>query len=115
MDNVSIGSLIKKILISAIVLAIAAFLTPGFNIDGFKSLLLAAIVIGLLNYVITRFTGIEGTPFGRGIVGFIVAVIILLITRSIVDGFNMTNFGAIIGALVIGIVDAILPGGKKVM
>ena len=48
--------------------------------------------------------------FGRGIAGFLVAAIILYVTKFIVPGFNISLWGAIIGALVIGVVDAIMPG-----
>ena len=65
-----------RILVTAIVVGIAAFLTPGFSINNLWSLILAAVVITLLDYLI-QITGVNATPFGRGITGFIVAAIIL--------------------------------------
>ncbi|WFA08508.1 phage holin family protein [Tissierella sp. Yu-01] len=109
-NDFSIGELLLRVLITAIVVAIAAFFTPGFTIDGLWSLLLAAVVIGVLDYLIQKFTGVNATPFGRGLSGFLVAAIILYVTKFIVPGFNISIWGAIIGALVIGIVDAIMPG-----
>ena len=105
-----IGEILIRILVTAIVVGIAAFLTPGFSINNLWSLILAAVVIALLNYLIQKFTGVNATPFGRGITGFIVAAIILYATKFIVPGFNISVWGAIIGALVIGIVDVIIPG-----
>jgi uncharacterized membrane-anchored protein len=104
------GEMLLRILVIAIVIGIAAFFTPGFRIDGIWSLLLAAVVIGVLDYLIQKFTGVDATPFGRGITGFIVAAIILYVTKFIVPGFHISVWGAIIGALVIGILDAIIPG-----
>lgn len=109
-NDFSIGELLLRVLITAIVVAIAAFFTPGFTIDGLWSLLLAAVVIGVLDYLIQKFTGVNATPFGRGLSGFLVAAIILYVTKFIVPGFNISLWGAIIGALVIGVVDAIMPG-----
>ena len=109
-NDFSIGELLLRVLITAIVVAIAAYFTPGFTIDGLWSLLLAAVVIGVLDYLIQKFTGVNASPFGRGISGFLVAAIILYVTKFIVPGFNISLWGAIIGALVIGIVDAIMPG-----
>lgn len=109
-NNFSIGEMLLRILITAIVVAIAAYFTPGFTIDGIWSLLLAAVVIGVLDYLVQRFTGIDASPFGRGIAGFLVAAIILYVTKFIVPGFNISLWGSIIGALVIGIVDMIMPG-----
>ncbi|MBU5437036.1 phage holin family protein [Tissierella sp. MSJ-40] len=102
--------MLLRILVTAIVVGIAAFFTPGFSIDNIWSLLLAAVIIGVLDYLIQKFTGVDATPFGRGITGFIVAAIILYVTKFIVPGFNISVWGAIIGALVIGILDAIIPG-----
>ena len=109
-NDFNIGEMLLRILITSIVVAIAAYFTPGFTIDGLWSLLLAAVVIGVLDYLIQKFTGINASPFGRGISGFLVAAIILYVTKFIVPGFNISLWGAIIGALVIGIVDAIMPG-----
>ncbi len=105
-----IGEILIRILVTAIVVGIAAFLTPGFSINSLWSLILAAVVIALLDYLVQKFTGVNATPFGRGITGFIVAAIILYATKFIVPGFNISVWGAIIGALVIGIIDVIIPG-----
>ena len=72
-----ISEIIIRVLVTGIVVGIAAFLTPGFSINNLWSLLLAAVVIALLDYLIQRFTGIGVSSFGRGITGFIVAAIIL--------------------------------------
>ena len=109
-NDFNIGEMLLRVLITSIVVAIAAYFTPGFTIDGLWSLLLAAVVIGVLDYLIQKFTGVNASPFGRGISGFLVAAIILYVTKFIVPGFNISLWGAIIGALVIGIVDAIMPG-----
>ncbi|NLJ78056.1 MAG: phage holin family protein [Tissierellia bacterium] len=105
-----VGQMLIRLLVTAVVVGIAAFLTPGFSINSLWSLILAAVVIAVLDHLVQKFTGVEATPFGRGIAGFVVAAIILYATKFIVPGFNITIFGAIIGALIIGIVDAIIPG-----
>jgi|SRR5699024_1581325 len=109
-DQFNIGEMLLRVLISSIVIAIAAYFTPGFSIDSLGSLLLAAVVIGVLDHLIQRFTGVDASPFGRGIAGFLVAAIILYVTKFIVPGFHISMWGAIIGALIIGIIDAIMPG-----
>lgn len=106
----NIGELIIRLIVTAIVVGIAAFLTPGFSIDNLWSLIMAAVVIAVLDYLIQKFTGVNASPFGRGITGFIVSAIILYATKFIVPGFNISVWGAIIGALVIGIIDVIIPG-----
>lgn len=110
-----IGSLIIRIIVSAIAIAIATFLTPGMtNQGGFTSLILAAIVIGILDWAIGKVAKVDASPFGRGIVGFAVAAIILYVTGLIVEGFNVGFLGAIVGALILGVVDALMPGHKTI-
>ncbi|MBU5427968.1 phage holin family protein [Tissierella pigra] len=109
-DNFNVGEMIIRVLVTAIVVGIAAYFTPGFTIDGIWSLILASIVIGVLDHLIQKFTGVSASPFGRGLSGFLVAALILYVTKFIIPGFHISVWGAIIGALVIGIVDAIIPG-----
>ena len=105
-----IGSLIIRIIVSAIAVGIATFFTPGMsNEGGFTTLILAAIVIGILDWAVAKVAKVD-LPFGRGIIGFAVAAIILYVTGLIVDGFNVGVLGAIIGALILGVVDALMPG-----
>lgn len=108
--DLRIGQMIVRILVSMVVLAVAAFFTPYFTIRGFVPLLLAAIIIGVLDYLIERFTGFDATPFGRGVTGFIVAAIIIYLTGYLVAGVTVSFLGAILAALVIGIINMIIPG-----
>lgn len=106
----SITHFILRVVVGAIVLAITAALTPGFAISNIWALIIGAIVLAALDYLATRFLGVNATPFGRGISGFIMAAIIIYITQFFVAGYAVSLWGAIIGALVYGIVDAIIPG-----
>lgn len=113
MKNKGIFSLLIKILVSAVVLGIAAFFTPGFSIvGGFGTLFIAAIVVGFLSWAATEILGIKASPFGAGLTGFIISAIILYLTRYIVTGFSITFVGALLGAFVLGIVDFIIPGNR---
>ena len=107
--------LIIKILISGLAILITSALSIGIQTDGYTTAILAAVVIGILDWAINKFTGVDASPFGRGAVGFVVAAIILFITGKIVDGFTVSILGAIIGALILGVVDSFLPADKKTM
>ena len=107
--------LIIKILISWLAILITSALSIGIQTDGYTTAIMAGIVIGILDWAINKFTGVDASPFGRGAVGFVVAAIILFITGQIVDGFNVSILGAIVGALILGIVDTFLPVDKKTM
>ena len=106
----TVGQVIWRLVSAAVVLAITAFFTPGFSIDNFWALALAAVVLTALDYIIVKFTGLEASPFGKGFVGFIVAAVVLYITQFFVAGYAISWLGAIIGALVYGVVDYLIPG-----
>ncbi len=108
-----IAQIAWRLITAAVVLAITAFFTPGFSINSFWALALAAVVLTALDYVIVKFTGLEASPFGKGFVGFIVAAVILYITQFFVAGYSISWLAAIIGALVYGVVDYIIPGKQN--
>ncbi len=107
--------LLIKVLVSGLAILLTSALSIGIQTDGYTTAILAAVVIGILDWAINKFTGVDASPFGRGAVGFIVAALILFITGRIVDGFNVTIIGALVGAIVLGIVDSFLPADKKTM
>lgn len=101
--------IIVRFVVAAIVLMVTAFLTPGFGRMGFGTALLAALVIAAMDWFINRIFKIDASPFGRGVVGFIVAAVIIYLTQFFVPGMVITFFGAIVAALIIGIIDALIP------
>lgn len=109
----TVGQIIGRLVTAAIVLAITAFFTPGFTINNIWSLAIAAIVLTLIDYLIVKFTGLDATPFGKGFVGFILAAATLYVTQYFVAGYSISWIAAIIGALIYGIVDYIIPGEQK--
>lgn len=109
----TVGQVIGRLVTAAIVLAITAFFTPGFTINNIWSLAIAAIVLTLIDYLIVKFTGLDATPFGKGFVGFILAAVTLYVTQYFVAGYSISWVAAIIGALIYGIVDYIIPGEQK--
>ncbi|SEF90580.1 Uncharacterized membrane protein YvlD, DUF360 family [Caloramator fervidus] len=107
--DVSLIGLIVKFLVNAVILVIASFLVPGFRVAGFGTAILAAIAISLLDYIIGLVFKLDASPFGRGIVGFLISAAIIYLTQFIVAGVAVTAWGAILAALVIGILDMIVP------
>lgn len=109
-ERSSFGQFLLRLVVGIVVLAITAFLTPGFSISSWFSLLIAAIVLAALDWLVNKVSGINAAPFGRGISGFILAAIIIYAVKFFVAGYNITILGALIGAVIYGIVDAIIPG-----
>ncbi len=84
-------------------------LTPGFSINGMWSFLIAAVVISGLDYLAELLMGVDASPFGKGIKGFIIAAIIIYLAQFLVPNMGVTIIGAVLAAIVIGILDAVFP------
>lgn len=106
----SVGQIIGRFIVAAIILGITAFFTPGFSINNIWSLGIAAIVLTVMDYLIVKFTGLHAMAFGKGFVGFILAVVVLYATQYFVAGYTISWFAAIVGALIYGVIDYIMPG-----
>lgn len=112
-EDSTIGQIIGRFIAAAVVLAITAFFTPGFTINNIWTLAIAAIVLTAIDYLIVKFTGLDARPFGKGFVGFILAAVTLYVTQFFVAGYSISWMAAIIGALIYGIVDYIIPGNQQ--
>ena len=99
----TIGQIIGRLITAAIVLAI----------NNIWALAFAAIILTVMDYLIVKFTGLHASPFGKGFVGFILAVVTLYLTQYFVAGYSISWIAAIIGALVYGVVDYFLPGNQQ--
>jgi uncharacterized membrane protein YvlD (DUF360 family) len=106
----TVWQIVGRLIGAAIVLAITAFFTPGFTINNFWALAIAAIVLTVLDYLIIKFTGLQATPFGKGFVGFALSAVILYATQFFVAGYTISWMAAIIGALIYGVIDYFIPG-----
>ncbi len=110
----TIWQVIGRLITSAIVLAITAFFTPGFSINNIWSLAIAAAVLAVMDYLIVKITGLDTSPFGKGFVGFVLSAVILYVTQYFVAGYSISWLAAIIGALIYGIVDYLIPGNQDI-
>ncbi|GAB6988358.1 phage holin family protein [Paenibacillus pini] len=100
---------VVRFIVSALVLLVVGWLVPQFSVGGFWSALLLALVIALLGWVVEAIFGKSVSPFGRGIVGFIVSALVIYVAQFIVGGVSVTILGALLAALVIGIIDLFIP------
>lgn len=106
----SLGQLVGRFVVAAIILGITAFFTPGFSINNIWALAISAIVLTVMDYLIIKFTGLHAMAFGKGFVGFVLAVVVLYATQFFVAGYSISWMAAIIGALIYGVIDYIMPG-----
>lgn len=107
------GQMVGRFIVAAIILGITAFFTPGFSINNIWALAISAIVLTVMDYLIIKFTGLHAMAFGKGFVGFVLAVVVLYATQFFVSGYSISWMAAIIGALIYGVIDYIMPGEQS--
>ena len=103
-----LGAIIR-FFISAFVLLGVGILVPGVEVFGFVNALIASIIIALLGYVVENLVGEDVSPQKRGLVGFVTSAVVIYATQYITAGINVSIVGALLAALVIGIVDSLIP------
>ena len=102
---------IIRFVVSALVLIVVSWLSPGFVISGgFAGALIAAVVIAVLGYVAEALLGERISPQSRGLVGFITAAVVIYLAQFIIPSLLSVNIvGALIAAFIIGLIDAFVP------
>lgn len=99
-------------LLSALSLIIVAHIVPGFEVAGFGTALIAAIIIGLVNATlgfILKILTLPLTIFTFGIFLLVINALMLMFAASVVSGFAVHSFwSAFFGAIVLSLVNFIL-------
>lgn len=107
-------SLIIEILLMGVAVAVAAFLIPGVQVDGFLSAVIAGILIAVANATIGFILRILTFPINiltLGLMSFVITVLMVLLVDSLMDSFNTSGFlSAVIFAIVLAIVKMIFGG-----
>src|SRR5436305_9427252 len=99
-------------LTNALVLAIVAAVLSGVHVTSAGSLLAAAAVFGVLNTLLKPLLRLVTLPLAIvtfGVAWFFVSLLMLVLTRAIVDGFEIHGFWTLVAAtLIVWIVNLVL-------
>jgi|SRR5690242_10988801 putative membrane protein len=99
-------------LVVAVSLWVATNLVPGVRVSSTNTLLLAALVLGLINALIRPILFIITLPITiltLGLFYFVVNGLAFALAAAVVPGFTVTSFmSAVLGALVVSVVSWIL-------
>ncbi len=103
--------LIIRFVVSALVLIVVSWLSPGFVVTGgFVGALIAAVVIAVLGYIAEALLGDRISPQSRGLVGFITAAVVIYLAQFVIPSMlSVSIVGALISAFIIGLIDAFVP------
>ena len=104
--------LITNWFLSALSIVIVAQLIPGFEVRGFGTALIAAVVIGLINAtigIVVKLLTLPLTILTFGLFLLVVNALMLLFASALVPGFIVTGFmPAFFGAVVLSLVSMAL-------
>lgn len=103
---------IIRIIIFALALMTVSYLMPSIEIQSFKVAIFAAIILAILNGVLTPILQILSFPITiltLGLFSLVVNGAVFSLASKLVDGFYVANFGAaIIGAILVSLVNGVL-------
>jgi putative membrane protein len=98
--------------ISALGLLVVARVIPGFQVEGFGTALIAALVLGLINAtlgVVLLLLTLPLTIITFGLFHFVVMAFLIWLATAVVPGFHVSGFfPAFFGAIVLALVSTIL-------
>jgi putative membrane protein len=96
-----------RLAISALGLWVASKLVPGLSFDGTGTLLLAALLLGLVNAVIRPLAILFTLPLTILTLGLFLLVVnagMLALVAALLDGFHVAGFGsALLGSIVVSL------------
>ncbi|MEC9488664.1 MAG: phage holin family protein [Halanaerobium sp.] len=99
---------------NGLALAVVAWLLPGIDYTGLLSLVLAALVLGLVNSFLRPLLVIISFPISLltlGIFLFVINALMLLLTAKIVGGFMVAGFwAAFAGSILLSFVSWLISG-----
>jgi putative membrane protein len=105
-----------NVLIGGILFAVAARIVPGVAVDGIRTAIIAGLVLSLVNATIgslLRFFSFPINFLTFGLVGFVITVLMILLTDSLVTGFDVNKiWNAIVFAIILGLVQGVFGNMK---
>jgi putative membrane protein len=99
--------LLVHLLVSALLLWLVSLIVHGIHIVDFRYALLAALVLGVVNFLVRPILIVITLPITILTLGLFLIVInalMLMLTGAIVTGFKVDSFGAaLLGGLLLGL------------
>jgi putative membrane protein len=99
--------LLLHLLVSALLLWLVGQFVHGIHLSGFFTALLAALVLGVVNFLVRPILVLITLPITILTLGLFLIVInalMLLLTGALVPGFRIDSFGAaLLGGLLLGL------------
>ena len=101
-----------RLLTAIAILGITSFFTPGFALNYLGVLIVEILILSLIDFFIGCFTKLYYHPYIKFIIGFVLAFIALYLIQYFIVGYTLSFIPIILGAIVFGLVDYILPSDE---
>lgn len=105
-------AIIVNLLLSALAVGIAAYLTPGVTIVSVWDAVVVAVVLALVNSTIGFVLRIIALPVSivtLGLASFLVGILMIYLTDALVPGFGVADFwAALVFAVLLALVTSVL-------
>ena len=109
--------IVIAIVLNALALMATAYVVPGFAVTDFMSAVLAAIVLGVVNTFIKPILSLITLPLTvvtLGLFAFVVNALVLFMVDAVVPGLTIDGWvPAILGAVVLSVVSTVLSSALK--
>ena len=100
-----------RVLLSALALMVVAAYVPGITVTGVYPAIIAALILGFLNFIVRPVLILLTLPVTILTLGLFILVInagLFWFAASFITGFSVSSFGAaLIGSLLVSLVSAI--------
>lgn len=107
-------NLLLRLLVTAIVAYLLAQILPGIHFDGFGGAVIFAIVLGILNLIVTPILKLLGLPLTiitLGLFSLVINALVILIADYFVDSMNVDGFlWAFIFSIALSLVTSLFNG-----
>ena len=105
-------SLLVHLVVSALLLLLVSRLVSGIHFDGFGSALLAALVLGVVNFLVRPILVLITLPvtiLTLGLFLIVVNALMLMLTGALVPGFRIASFvSALVAAVLLGLFNLVV-------
>jgi len=103
--------IILQIVIGALALLGVAYLIPGVDVDSFYAALIAAIILGVLNFFVRPVLLLLTLPITivtLGLFTFVINAVLFWFAASFIDGFSVSSFWtALIGSILVTVATSV--------
>ncbi|WP_297986202.1 phage holin family protein [uncultured Chryseobacterium sp.] len=107
-------NLIIRLLVTAVVAFGLTYVLSGVHFDGFSTALVFAIVLGVLNLIVTPILKLLGLPLTiitLGLFSLVINALVILLADYFVDGMNIDGFWwALIFSILLSVITSLLNG-----